>query len=306
MDLNQLQYFRTAARSESLTQAARSLHITQPALSKVIARVEEFAGAPLFDRVRGKLQLNDCGRVFLEHTDRIFQELDTGLSRIRELQAGGENVIRLAASFDSILFRLVEDFFVAHPQAKLQYTTKGPNQIREELVNGTLDFALTDAQLEDEQVEWHKLYDEEILLLVNENSPLAGRESVSFRELAGVPLMCESAGGSLRILIDRCFARAGVKPVFVLESSESSAHTNFSVGIRYAACFIPAHRYMHILQAHPQLRLHALRLTDPACIRATGLARNRQRAFTRLTQEMYDFVWAYFESLKAELQALRL
>ena len=61
MDLYQLDCFRTVAHMEHISNAAVVLHITQPALSKIITRVEEYAGAPLFDRVKGKIRLK-CQR----------------------------------------------------------------------------------------------------------------------------------------------------------------------------------------------------------------------------------------------------
>ncbi len=56
--------FRTVAHMEHISNAAVVLHITQPALSKIITRVEEYAGAPLFDRVKGKIRLNASGTAF--------------------------------------------------------------------------------------------------------------------------------------------------------------------------------------------------------------------------------------------------
>ena len=63
MDLYQLDCFRTVARMEHISNAAIVLHVTQPALSKIISRVEEYAGAPLFDRARNLILIDGGAQV---------------------------------------------------------------------------------------------------------------------------------------------------------------------------------------------------------------------------------------------------
>ena len=64
MELNQLHYFVEVARCENITRAAKELFITQPALSRVILRLEQELGTPLFDRHSGRVTLNEHGKAF--------------------------------------------------------------------------------------------------------------------------------------------------------------------------------------------------------------------------------------------------
>ena len=64
-------YFKEIAESESLTQAARALHISQPALSKSLANLEKELGRSLFNRVGGRLYLNSDGKALLEYANQI-------------------------------------------------------------------------------------------------------------------------------------------------------------------------------------------------------------------------------------------
>lgn len=64
MEWQQFKYFQTLARTQHMTRAAEELLITQPALSRSIARFEEEVGAPLFDRQGRSIQLNQYGKVF--------------------------------------------------------------------------------------------------------------------------------------------------------------------------------------------------------------------------------------------------
>ena len=83
MDLYQLECFRVVAAMQHISNAAMVLHITQSALSKIINRVEDYAGMPLFDRVKGKIYLNESGTIFVRSLDQMFDALNAGLTEIR-------------------------------------------------------------------------------------------------------------------------------------------------------------------------------------------------------------------------------
>lgn len=76
MELLQLRYFREIARIGSISATARELHISQPALSQTLKRLEQEVGVPLFDRTGKGLELNVYGEIFLKHTGDIFSSLE--------------------------------------------------------------------------------------------------------------------------------------------------------------------------------------------------------------------------------------
>lgn len=82
MDLNQLHYFVAVAEAENITKAAKRLFITQPALSRVILRLENELGTSLFDRKGGRLVLNDHGRVFLGHVKPALESINNGVHAV--------------------------------------------------------------------------------------------------------------------------------------------------------------------------------------------------------------------------------
>ena len=72
MELTQLEYFLEVARRQHITQAAEALNITQPALSKTIARLEDDLGVKLFDREGKGIRLNEYGQTALHYAERIL------------------------------------------------------------------------------------------------------------------------------------------------------------------------------------------------------------------------------------------
>lgn len=91
MELSQLRYFVQVAKLESISRAAQVLHVSQPALSKSIAKLEADLDTSLFDRVGKRLYLNDRGRLFLKGVERSLQGLSetTATIRGRGLTVGG-------------------------------------------------------------------------------------------------------------------------------------------------------------------------------------------------------------------------
>lgn len=306
MDLYQLDCFRTVAHMEHISNAAVVLHITQPALSKIITRVEDYAGAPLFDRVKGKIRLNASGTAFLETLDQVFDLIEKGKKQVVDINERNSNHIRLAASCDSILFMLAEDFFSEHPEVRVRYTVMTHDQIREAFLRNALDFALTTFPLQEKGVEWEPIADEEILMVVGKDSPFYGRKCVPFTELRGVEMMCENSG-DLRDKINACCETAGFAPNIVMESTAGSI-MGFSTGLRRAVSFVPAHRFMQMEEVHRQRleqehTLCAVRLQMPRCAWVTGLARRPDKVLSPSSEMFYEITKDYFNKLGKKMEA---
>lgn len=303
MDLYQLDCFRTVARMEHISNAAVVLHVTQPALSKIISRVEDYAGAPLFDRVKGKIRLNASGVAFLRTLDEAFEVIDKGKKQVKEINERDASRIQLASSCDSILFMLAEDFFSKHEDVRVRYSVMSHEMIREGFLQHSLDFALTTFALQEKGVEWEPMDDEEILMLVSQESPFYGRSAVSFDELRGVEIMCETTG-DLRDKIDACCELAGFTPNVVMESTAGSM-MGFNIGLNRAVSFVPSHRYMQMCEAHgdsqakedrPE-RLWACRLNCPQCTWVIGLAKRADAELDSYTEMFYHMTKDYFQNL---------
>ena len=97
MELNQLKCFLEVARLEHITQAADQLHITQPALSKVIARLEDDLGVKLFDREGKNIRLNEYGRVAQNYAQRIMYTIGDMEAELAEMSAGQAGNLRIGS-----------------------------------------------------------------------------------------------------------------------------------------------------------------------------------------------------------------
>jgi len=106
MDTQNLAAFTLVAESQSFSRAAEKLHLTQPAVSKRVALLEQQLGASLFDRIGRSVSLTEAGRALLPHAKSVHQELLAAEQSVRDLSGEVSGQLRLATSHHIGLHRL--------------------------------------------------------------------------------------------------------------------------------------------------------------------------------------------------------
>ena len=108
MNLNQLYYFQKVAQLQHYHQAAKKLNISQPSLSRSIANLEEELGVSLFQKNGRNIELTKYGSIFLEHVNRIIEEIKIAENKMKSLAGSSSGyVFPLAKSY---IPRLVRSF----------------------------------------------------------------------------------------------------------------------------------------------------------------------------------------------------
>ena len=96
MKLTQLLYFKTVAEMGKISQAAKKLYVSAPALSIAIANLEKELGVKLFDRANNKIILNEQGKKYLQHVNQILDDLSLAQKDIQSMQQDEEIVSSLS------------------------------------------------------------------------------------------------------------------------------------------------------------------------------------------------------------------
>lgn len=245
MELTPLRYFIAIARAGHMTQAARQLGVTQPALSAMLRKLETEAGAGLLDRTGRGVELTEAGRIFLKHAEESVARADAGLRAVRELvglQAGSIRVGGGATAITYLLPSAISAVRAAHPGLRFYVREAGSSTVAAAVLSGELDLGIVTLPLKaaesDDLVKLPLVTDELRLLPPGEpetarrprrvrpaiDAPSAAGLSASiatgtfrFRDLAGVPIVAFEAGTAVRDMIDRAAAAAGVPLNVVME-----------------------------------------------------------------------------------------
>ncbi|MBC3798175.1 LysR family transcriptional regulator [Acetobacterium tundrae] len=193
MNLNQLYYFKKLAELEHYTQASKELFITQPSLSGSISSLEEELGIALFQHHGRNIKLTKYGKGFYQYVCSALTELEKGIEKAREKSGSYGGVIDLGC-----IPTLIGDFL---PVAINDYLKNVDSKTKFNIFQGmTLDviegiesekydvgFC---SYIENKQnLEFHPIMAQELILLVNNNHPLAEKDSICLKELSGYPLI---------------------------------------------------------------------------------------------------------------------
>lgn len=184
MELNQLNYFRVVAEQEHITKAAEQLHISQPALSATIARLEKEIGVPLFQRSSNSIRLNENGRAFLRYVIRIQNELSRGLTEVRRGEDSGQGRVSYCTYGPGITNDLVSRFILAHPSCTITHNIGSHESMLEQLQRDEIDFAISNKLTDTDDLTSLPLFTDHMLLLVSSSHLLSGRPVAHLREFA--------------------------------------------------------------------------------------------------------------------------
>lgn len=217
MQLAQVEGFLEVARRQNLSRAAEALFITQPALTARLRALEVEVGNPLFRRGRRGMALTEAGRAFLPYAERAVRALRDGASAVERLPATEELVLGAAPAISTyVLPHLLVRFAAAHPDVRLSVRTGHSEQVLELAVRGDVDVALV-RELHHPELETLTLYDDELVLVVEPQHPLARNRRLTIDRLREARLILFDRTSSYYDLTNALFRPAGGFPRGVLE-----------------------------------------------------------------------------------------
>ena len=223
MNLEELRWFVVLAETEHVTDAAAQLSVSQPTLSRALARFEREAGAPLFDRVNRRLRLNAYGQIMLEHAQRSIAEMRSARERIAALRDPDTGRVRLAFLHSLASWYVPEQlrrFRQSAPAIGFDLVQGPAHEITQRVLDGQVDIAVTAPRPEGADFGWRRLYVDELCLAVPHGHRLAARTRVRLSAVAGEPFIALAEQAGLRQLTDQLLAEDNVKPDIVFEATE--------------------------------------------------------------------------------------
>lgn len=194
MEIEQLEQIVAVKRYGTISAAAEQLHISQPALSRSIRRLETDLGQELFNRGHNNVSFNDAGELALRHAERILADVRLMRNDFNEL-AQRERALSVAAVAPAPVWRLTALVVERFPGTIVEPTIMGEQEVDEAIANRACDFAITRHPIALPTVRSVPLMTEDLSLRVPKDNPLAKRRSVSFADFDGQTLLLFRAIG---------------------------------------------------------------------------------------------------------------
>ncbi|MDQ8934981.1 LysR family transcriptional regulator GigC [Acinetobacter rudis] len=209
MTLRQLSVFVAVAQEGTVTKASDAVRLTQSAASMALADLEDGLGAPLFDRLGKRLQLNDLGRFLLPQALEIL-----GRSEAFEQAAKGElqNIdLRIGATLtisDYLMPNLLAAFIQRQPQAQLQLQVGNTRQIIEAVNQFQLDVALIEGSCHLPQLQSIHWRDDELAVCCAPNHPLAQLDrALQVKDFDQIDWILREEGSGTREVFDHAIVK---------------------------------------------------------------------------------------------------
>ena len=227
LDLRALRSFVAVASAGSISSAAHSLHIAQPALSVQIKQLEEQLGAALFDRHPRGVVLTAVGERLLGHAVEILRRVDVAYDDVRQAvdQPSGRVAIALPQSVAKfVTVPLVQAVVRQWPMIQLQMVEMSSGYIPQQLLHGLVDIGMTFGTEDDARMRFMHVLQEELAFVTTaqqlaqyRDSAAGNADHMALRDAARFPMVLPTTTQSLRRVIDAYMAKAGVAPRIVVE-----------------------------------------------------------------------------------------
>jgi DNA-binding transcriptional LysR family regulator len=188
VNMYQIKYFVALAECLSFTQAASSLYVAQPALSRAISSMEEELGIQLFVRNKRSVKLTEAGEVFYRESLDLLSNFDEAMIKVKMAHSGQIGRLKLGYRYDTVnsfLPKLVSRFSSIYKDIKLEMRELALTEISDAFEDGEVDFIIGSSrdiapEGTDDFLIWAK---EEQYAVLPHGHPLSGRESIRINEL---------------------------------------------------------------------------------------------------------------------------
>jgi LysR family transcriptional regulator, nitrogen assimilation regulatory protein len=295
MDLRQIQYFMALYEEESITKAAKRLHVVQPAVSMQLRRLESDYGVILFDRTPQGISPNAIAREMYP----LCREALQNAGRLRDLlrAASGKLVEDLSIGVpptlaSGVLGPLLVAFHEKNPCVRLRIREGYSANMLEWLIQGDLDLAFVIMADVDRRLHYRTLATEDLVVAIGRDT-VWEPEEIEGSDLAAFKLIVPSARNSVRVMIEASFTQAGLTLHPAMEVD--SLVTIFSM-LRAPnwASVLPRSA---VVGEGQRKHLRAVRLVKPSVQRSLTVASQSHRALSPAAR-------LFIDQLEASLNAL--
>ena len=296
MDLRQLEILQAIAETGSFTACGRKLHVSQSAISRQIALLEDELGEPLFLRVGRQVRMTPAAEALVQLGQRVFLDVRETVGTITDRTRDLRGMLRLSGGMTVCLYifpALVKQLRRTHPGLDVRMMVATAGRSVEQIRAGHVDAGLLTLPVDEPDLVTLPVLREELLLVTMPGHPLAKRKKITAQDLAGEPFVLFEAGSGTRRVIDRFFLSENIEPNVVMDTEnveiiKAMVKTGLGIGI------VP---YMAVAREVRARQFFCTRIEGHELFRETGWVYPRANR----TPRMIDELLSAFEKVRGRL-----
>jgi len=291
MDSQNLKAFLLVAETGSFSMAAHKLHLTQPAISKRVAQLEEQLNAPLFDRIGRTISTTEAGKALLPHARAVLLELQAAQQSVRDLAGEVQGNLRLATSHHIGLHRLppVLSFFSkAYPAVRLDIDFMDSEQAYELTLRGEVELAVvTLAPTPVDNIVARPIWPDPLDFMVQQGHELAQRKQLDLRELSRHPAILPGLNTYTGQIVKSLFDRRSLKMQIAISTNYlETIRMMASVGLGWTV----------LPRSMLDTSLSILPIRDARLTRTLGAVHHESRSLSRAARAFIDALKSFEDS----------
>ena len=226
MNRNHLALFHVVAQAGGISRGAEAARVSQPAVSKQIAELEDALGVRLLERLPRGCRLTEAGKILADYAQR-WRSLENDAARaIEEYRGLKRGRLAIGASLTIggyLLPGVLAEFHRRFPEIELQIEMANTGHIQKALLAGTIELGMTEGPVESEELESTVFFKDELVAIAPAGHPLLKKRRVTVREICREPFILREEGSGTRAVVERALRRHGlkIKPLLSLASPEA-------------------------------------------------------------------------------------
>ncbi|MCT4714114.1 LysR family transcriptional regulator [Enterobacteriaceae bacterium H18W14] len=223
MSIKQLRAFLAVAHTLNFARASERLNLSQPALSLTIKNLEEVLGGSLLNRSTRKVTLTQAGEFFLPTARQLLADIDNAEETMRQrftLQRGKVSVAAMPSFAANALPGALKVFRERYSHINVTVHDVVNEQVIEMVKEGRVEMGIVFEPAPGGQLRFTPLGCDRFIAIVSQNSPLADRQQLSWRELLTLDFITLQHPSAVRLMLEEQLARSGCKLEVAMESHQ--------------------------------------------------------------------------------------
>ncbi len=278
--LPHLETFSRAAELGSFTAAAKTLRLTQAAVSQRVGALEKALDKPLFKRQGGRVLLTEAGQKLYTYAQRILALHREARQEVTGHKTPVAGELALAASSipgEHLLPALLSLFGQKHPHIRVRATVSDSMAVMAQVERGEASIGLVGRKSDNPHLEFRYLASDRMVLVVPPGHPLFRRKKVFVKQLLRYPLVLREVGSGLRHCFEKSLDKAGLSLADLRIALELGSNEAIKEAVLRGAgiTILSTYAVQKELKAG---QLHGLEVSDLHCDRDMFVVQDRRRA----------------------------
>lgn len=292
MELRQIQYFVSLARTKTFSEAAERVYVSQPALSQQIKKLENELEVKLVERMGTKIKLTEKGQNFLTEAMKVLDSVRSAEASVKtdgnfsrgQLKLG---IIPTIAPY--FLPTLMDKLNPESGELELTIQEQQTHTLLQQLKIGEVDHLLLSPPIPKKGIEIKGIGSEPFYLAVSEEEPIAKEDEIQIDDITDEPILLLEEGHCLRDQTLSFCERKNVKPNVVFQGSSMQSILNLiEAGFGYT--FVPD----MVIRQKDHDRISFIPFSDPQPARDIILVRRQSTELTELDRRVYNITYDWF------------